>query len=155
MKRILTISLAALVAAAVAAPILAQAPTPPSWPPGKQQVFVWADTVTTTTGNETNFFAQGQSVKFRAYAVDLKTKLVLTPKTVMYFYVKVPGQENVKMSYSAAAGGKGLWTGTWTIPTTYPAGVVDFRVLVRTKTHRFGAFAQVPVAASQLTVTTP
>jgi hypothetical protein len=155
MKRILTMSLAALVAAAVAAPILAQAPAPtPSWPPGKQQVFVWADTVNAPAGNQSNLFERGAAVVFRAYAVDLKSKKVLTGKDVQFFYVKIPGQPNLKMSYSAAAGAKGLWTATWTIPTTYPAGVVDFRILVKTKAKHYGAFAQAPVAAAQLTVTT-
>jgi hypothetical protein len=151
MKRILTTSLAALVAAAVAAPILAQAPTP-SWPPGKQQVFIWADTVTATTGKEDNFFQRSSSVVFRSYAVDLKTKKVLIAKDVLFFYVKIPGQPNVKLTYGAKAGGKGLWTGTWAIPADYPVGVVDFRILVKTKSKRVGTFAQAPVAAAQLTV---
>ena len=158
MKRILTAALAtAGVAAAVfAATALGQA-APPSWPPGgPAQVFIWSDTVTADTGKQENFFSRLSTVVFRAYAVDLKTKAVITPVQAKYFYVKIPGQPNVKMTYGPRAPAKKapyLWTGKWTIPTDYKLGVVNFMVLVHTKTRHHGVFMQAPVEAAQLTVT--
>jgi hypothetical protein len=158
MKRTLTAALAtAGVSAAVfAATALGQA-APPSWPPGgPAQVFIWSDTVTADTGKQENFFSRLSTVVFRAYAVDLKTKAVITPVQARYFYVKIPGQPNVKMTYGQQGTGKKapyLWTGKWTIPTDYKLGVVDFTVLVHTKTRHHGVFMQAPVAAAQLTVT--
>jgi hypothetical protein len=54
-----------------------------------------------------------------------------------------------------------FWEGTWTIPATYPVGVVDFKVTVKTKPDKkhhlksyTGTFTQSPLAdASRLTVT--
>jgi hypothetical protein len=157
MKRVLAaLVMAAGVATIVATSALSQA-SPPSWPPGgPAQVFIWADTVTGDTGKQENFFSRLSTVAFRAYAVDLKTKQVITPTQARYFYVKIPGQPNVKMTYGPQGSGKKaplLWTGKWTIPTDYPLGVVDFRVLVHTKARHHGVFQQAPVAASQLTVT--
>jgi hypothetical protein len=167
MKRVLAATaVAAAVGAlssAVSAP--AQVPTPPSWPPGATQVFVWADTVTAATssygfvpavvGKQENFFPQTAGVLFRAYAVDLKTGKQLTPTDVAYFYVSIPGQPNLKLSYGTQGTGSkapALWTATWSIPPDYATGVVQFRILVTTKAKRRGVFIQVPVAASQLTV---
>jgi hypothetical protein len=165
MKRVLAVTAAAVAVGAIAfaTSATAQAPPPPSWPPGKAQVFISADTVTAATsaygfvptvvGRQENFFPQTAGVVFRAYAVDLKTKKVLTGKDVTFFYVKIPGQPNLKLTYGAqGAKSFGLWTATWSIPPDYPVGVVDFRILVKTKAKRYGAFAQVPVAAAQLTV---
>ena len=151
---------------AFATSALAQAPAPtPSWPPGKAQVFIWADTLTAPTssygyvpsvvGKQENFFPRTAGVLFRAYAVDLKTKHVLTDKSVTYFYVKIPGQPNLKLTYGTQGSGSkasGLWTATWSIPPDYQLGVVPFRILIKTKAKRYGMFAQAPVEASQLTV---
>lgn len=156
MKTTLTAALAAVVVAVFAATALSQV-SPPSWPPGgPAQVFIWADTVTADTGKQENFFSRLSTVVFRSYAVDLKTKRVVTPLTGQYYYVKIPGQPNVKMTYGPASTAKGapsLWTGKWTIPGDYKLGVVDFTVLVHTKTKHHGVFMQAPVAAAQLTVT--
>jgi hypothetical protein len=157
MKRILTAALAtAGVAVAVFSATAFGQAAPPSWPPGgPAQVFIWSDTVTADTGKQENFFSRLSTVVFRAYAVDLKTKAVVTPVQARYFYVKIPGQPNVKMTYGPTAPGskKYIWTGKWTIPTDYPLGVVNFAVLVHTKARHHGVFMQVPVDASRLTVT--
>jgi hypothetical protein len=117
-------------------------------------VFVIAETAT-TDGAMSNYFAPGSSIVFRAYAVDGKTHQVLTGKTVRYFYVKIPNQPNVKLKYDptgAAAKGRYAWTGTWAVPADYPAGLVDFKVLVQSKTKARGSFVQMPVPSSQLTI---
>jgi hypothetical protein len=157
MKRVLTAAVVSLGAAGIlfAATAGGQA-NPPAWPPGgAAQVFIWADTVTADTGKQENFFSQGSKVVFRAYAVDLKTKKVITRTQARYFYVKIPGQPNVRMTYGpvgAGAAKRSLWTGAWAVPTDYQLGIVEFRVLVHTRERHHGVFQQAPVAPSQLTI---
>ena len=164
MKRLLIASIVVLGAAALVTPILAQGPEPPAWPAGgTAQVFVSAHTLTAANaaytpaqvGKQENFFPQTSAVRFQVYAVDLKTKKVVTATDAEYFYVAIPNQPNVKLTYTragTAAKAPYIWTGTWTIPEAYPLGVVPFRVLVTTKSGRHGMFQQMPVAAAQLTV---
>ena len=152
MKKIL-IPAVVVLAAVIVSPIGAADGPFPSPKVGK--VFVAAQTVT-TDGAMSNFFAPGSTVVFRAYAVDAKTHRILTTKAVKYFYAKIPGAPNVKMRYTPkakAASGRWAWTGAWKIPANYTLGIVNFRVLVTTKTKRQGAFRQVPVSAAQLTIT--
>jgi hypothetical protein len=163
MRRLLALT-AVAVGALVIGPGASAQVQPPSWPSEKTQVFIAADTVTATSiyghvpavlGKQENFFPRGAGVKFRLYAIDLKTKKVLTAADVKFAYVTIPGQPNVKLAYGkqgAAPGSPRLWTGTWSIPPDYPLGIVPFRILVKTKSKRIGAFQQTPVAAAQLTV---
>jgi hypothetical protein len=162
MNRLLALATVAVGAAASGSAVLAQ--EPPSWPSGTTQVFISADTVTAKSrygyvppvlNKQENFFPRTAGVKFRMYAVDLKTKKVLTRKAVKFAYVAIPGQPSLKLRYGkqgARANAPRLWTGTWSIPPDYPLGVVAFRILVRTKANRIGRFQQAPVAAAQLTV---
>jgi hypothetical protein len=163
MTRLLALAAVAVGALVSGPAALTQAP-PPSWPPGRAQVFIAGDTVTARStygylpavlGKQENFFPRTAGVKFRMYAVDLKTRKVLTAKDVKFAYVTIPGRPNVKLAYGKqgrAAGAPRLWTGTWSIPPDYPLGVVPFRILVKTKSKRVGSFQQPPVAAAQLTV---
>jgi hypothetical protein len=137
MKRLLIATIVVLGAAALVTPILAQGPEPPAWPAGgTAQVFVSAHTLTAANAAYTP--AQ-----------------VVTATDAKYFYVAIPNQPNVKLTYTkagTAAKAPYVWTGTWTIPEAYALGVVSFRVLVTTKSGRHGMFQQAPVAAAQLTV---
>lgn len=157
MKRVLTAGVLSLAATGIlfAANAGGQA-TPPAWPPGgAAQVFIWADTVTADTGKQENFFSQGSKVVFRAYAVDLKSKKVITPGSARYFYVQILGQPNVRLQYGPVGTGTkraSLWTGSWAVPANFQLGVVNFRVLVHTKDRHHGVFQQAPVAAAQLTI---
>src|SRR4051794_22615024 len=102
-------------------------------------------------------FAPGSKVVFRAYAVDGKSHKVLDGAAVKYFYVTIPNQPNVKLAYdpkAPGASGQYAWTGTWTVPAAYPTGLVDFKVLIKSKSKRHGSFVQMPVATSQLTIST-
>ncbi len=151
MKRVLTASVAAVAVLGAAALAFAQAPpAPPPFPAPKTDVFVYADTVN-SSGQQSSEFARGAAVVFRAFAADVKAKKVLTDKDVKYFYVTIPGQPNLKLAYGKV-GSRALWTGTWTVPATYPLGLVDFKVLVKTKAKRYGSFVQVAVPTSMLTV---
>lgn len=151
------LSLLALLAAAgaLAAPALAADPEVPFPSPQVGPVFIAAQTVT-TGGALNNYYAPGSSVVFRAYAVDTKTRKIVDPNDVRYFYVIVPNQPNVKLKYNPSAPGasKGLpWTGTWTVPAEYAAGAVPYRILIQLKKTRVrGEFNQIPVATAMLTV---
>ena len=148
---------ALLVSVAVVAPAAtAEIPGQTPYPAQKvQELFAAAQTVT-TDGVLNDYFAPGSTVLFRAYAVDGKTHKVLAGKDVKYFYVTIPNQPNVKLKYDPTAKGATAllpWTGTWTVPSNYPGGLVDFKVFVKTTAKRHGEYVQFPVPASQLTIT--
>jgi hypothetical protein len=156
MRALLILGVTLVSAAAVTASAVAANPVPfPS--PQVKQVFIAAQTVT-TDGAMSSWFAPGTSVVFRAYAVDPVSHKVVDPKAVRYFYVTIPNQPNVKLKYGAAAPGAstGLpWTGTWTVPASYPAGVVGFKVLIQLRHNGKqlkGQFVQMPVATSMLNI---
>ena len=148
--------LAAVVAAAaiVTAGAMAADPEVP-FPAAKAgPVWVAAHTVT-PTGAMASWFAPGDKVVFRAYAVDVKTTKVVRKQDVQYFYVTVPNQPNVKLAFNAAAPGAtaGMpWSGTWTVPADYPAGQVSFKMLIKLKAKRTGSFVQMPVATATLNI---
>lgn len=151
---------AAIGAAAIFAPAaLAADPTPGETPfpsPQVGEVFVAAQTVT-TDGLESNYFAPGSTLVFRAYAVDGKTHKVLGASDVKYFYVTIPNNPNLKLKFDPKAAGATArlpWTASWTVPQTYATGTVPFKALVKTTSKRHGQFVQLPVVASQLTIST-
>ncbi len=151
----LTILAAVITAAAiVTAGAMAADPEVP-FPAAKAgPVWVAAHTVT-PTGAMASWFAPGDKVVFRAYAVDVKTKKVVQKKDVQFFYVTVPNQPNVKLAFNPAAPGASVgmpWTGTWTVPADYPAGQVSFKMLIKLKAKRTGSFVQMPVATSTLNI---
>jgi hypothetical protein len=153
---VLAAAVAAFASLAAAAPAADAPPTVVPFP--AQQlgpVFVAAQTVDSTGAMQAQF-APGASVIFRAYAVDSKTHKTVLAKDAKYFYVAIPNQPNVKLHYDAKASGatgRLAWTGTWAIPTSYPLGVVAFKVLVKTQSKRAGVFVQMPVASAMLTIT--
>jgi hypothetical protein len=154
MKRVIPVVLVALVSAVLVRGAVADTTPFPAVHSG--DVFVIAHTVT-PEGLMSSSFAPGSKVVFRAYAVDGKTKKVLTSGSVTYFYVTIPSQPNVKLAYdpkAPGASGQYTWTGTWTVPSTYPTGLVNFKVLVKSKDKRYGSFVQMPVPTSQLTIST-
>jgi hypothetical protein len=156
MRRIISIAAVGVTAVVVTAVGGAQTPTETPFPsPTVVQFFVSTETVT-NAGELSNFFPQGSTVVFRAFAGQAKTGKVLTADDTKYFYVKIPGQPNLKLTYKPVST-KVLpawnWTATWTIPADYPLGLVGFKVLLRTKASQYGSFVQIPVGSSQLTVT--
>src|SRR5690349_14290019 len=116
------LSLGVLIAAAVLVAAASAAPSDSPYPaPQVKDLFVAAQTVT-SDGAMSNYFAPGSRVVFRAYAVDGKTHKVLVAKDVKYFYVTIPDQPTVKLTYNPSAPGataRLAWTGTWTVPATY------------------------------------
>jgi hypothetical protein len=154
MKKILMLALVALPALAVGRGAVADTIPFPAVHAGS--VFVIAHTVT-TDGVMSDYFAPDNTVVFRSYAVDAKTRKVLMRRDVTYFYVSIPNQPNVKLRYtpnSKYASGQYQWTGQWTVPSDYPVGTVKFKVWVKTVTRHIGYFQQMPVVTSQLTIST-
>lgn len=154
-----TLLLALVVAAAFVVAPAAPAADPPTVPfPSAHSggVFVAAHTVT-ADGAMSNYFAPGTTVVFRSYAVDGKTRKIITKKLAKYFYVKIPNQPNIKFKYTPkanGASGRYAWTARWNVPSSYPTGIVAFKVVVQTKSKHLGSFIQMPVATSQLTIST-
>jgi hypothetical protein len=154
MKKMITLAIAIALAATVTATSWADNPPVPYPSASVTQVFVAAATVA-ADGSAHNIYAPGGTVIFRAYAVDLKTGKPLVAKDVKYFYAAIPNQANVKFKYNANAPGatpQMPWTGTWNVPTSYAAGLVPFKVLVKTATKRHGLFVQMPVVPAMLTI---
>jgi hypothetical protein len=153
MKRILIFTAALAAFAAVTASAKAADPLPfPS--PQVQQVFIATQTVV-PDGTMNNYFAPGSTVVFRSYAVDPKSRSIVEPKLVKYFYVAIANQPPLKYKFDATAPGasKGLpWTATWIVPADYPQGTVAFRSLLKLTTKRQGQFIQLPVSPSMLTI---
>jgi len=153
-----TLWLAALVIGAAIPIATASGAVPGQTPfPSEKVTGVFAAAQTATPAGAINdYFTPGSTVLFRAYAVDQKTKKIIQPTQVKYFYVTIPNQPNLKLKYDPKATGATPllpWTATWTVPSSYPAGTVDFKVLIKTTSKRQGSFVQMPVPASQLTVT--
>jgi hypothetical protein len=160
MRRKSSVLVAGIAAIAIAsATALAVTPGETPFPsPTIVTLFVSANTVTGPgdalgEGVLSNFFPRGSTVVFKVFAADAKSGKVMTADDVKYAYVKIPGQSNVKLTYSAPTVSNGPnFTGTWTVPAAYPAGLVNFTVRFRSTTKLYGNFVQVPVATSQLTV---
>jgi len=156
MRTYLTFGAALATAAALATTAIADAPpgTTPFPAPSVGTLFIAGQTVN-TTGAMSSWFAPGATVVFRALALDTKTLKTLDAKGITYFYVTIPNQPNVKLKYDAKAPGASArmpWTGQWTVPTAYPAGIVDFKILAKSTFKRRGQFVQMPVATSQLNI---
>jgi len=154
MSRILLLAVAVLAASVTATARAADPGEVPFPSPTVGDVFIAAQTVT-ADGAMANYFAPGSTVAFRAYAVDSKTHKAVKTEDAKYFYVKIPNQPNVKLKFdpkSPLASSRLQWVGTWAVPSNYAAGVVNFKVLVKTKAKHQGQFVQFPVTSAQLTV---
>ena len=157
MKRKLVVLVAGVAAvAAVTATALAVTPGETPFPsPTVVSLFVTTNTFTAAAPNiMASRFPVGSTVTFKVFAADVKTKQVLTSDDVRYAYIKIPGQPNVKLTYVAPTVRNGTnFTGTWTIPSTMPTGIVQFTTRFQSKQKKYGNFVQIPVETAQLTVT--
>jgi hypothetical protein len=156
---VLVVGIAAI--AVVTTTALAVVPGQTPFPsPTIVSLFVSTNTVTGPgsglgEGVAANFYPRGSTVVFKVFAADAKSGKVLTAADVTYAYITIPGQPNVKLSYTAPTTKNGPnFTGTWVVPTTYATGLVNFVTRFRSTTKTYGNFVQIPVATSQLTVTT-
>ena len=162
MRRTMLFLAVGVTAAAVTAVGGAQTPAETPFPsPTVVQYFVGAQTVTGPGAAEgagvlADRFAQGSTVVFRAAAGETKTGTLVTDQTAKYFYVKIPGQPNLKLTWGAhgtAPNRVSFWSAAWAIPADYPLGVVPFRIVFKTEDGQFGIFQQPAIEGQQLTVT--
>lgn len=101
----------------------------------------------------TSRFLPGATVVFKVFAADATSKQVITADDVRYAYIKIPNQPSVKLTYVAPTQANGPnFTGTWTVPSSYPLGVVNFVTRFQTKSKKYGNFVQIPVESAQLTI---
>lgn len=130
---------------------------------GPHAVFMYVDTVTAGGSPKpaaacaiTNLFQHGQTMAFRMWGVEAATGGTdLLPNNVLSAVVKIPGEKPIKMTYGPK---DPFWTAAWTVPKSYPVGVVDFSVQVTTKKagkvpEEHGLFSQQGTApTSRLTI---
>ena len=151
-----------VVAATAALAVGAAAALPGETPfpsPTVADVFVSTRTVTAPTsalgnGVITSLFPRGNTVVFQVFAAATKSGKILTGSDVQYAYVKFPDGSTQKLTYGEPKKTTDpAWTASWTIPATYPLGLVDFKIRFKTTDKKYGNFVQIPVSTSQLTVT--
>lgn len=122
--------------------------TPTPAPPvqgAKKSVFMTVDTVQGTGGSpapavgcsQTNLFRRGQQVVFRMWGINAKLGgVALTKKNVTSVQITIPGlAAPIAMNYGSH-GTVSFWAAPWKIDLTYPLGVVDFSVVVKTKANK-------------------
>lgn len=188
MKRLMLSVVATILGAAVAVGTAAAAPagspgqpppiptpkdvTPNPWPGKKAQgLFFYVETVTASPGEsvwggaanerctQTNFFARKERAVWHMAAVDTKTGKVVTNADVAYAYLKVPGMQNIPVTYvphgKDPATAPWTWTARWDIPPDYPVGIVNFEFVMKLKgwpKNKVASFTQIPLAPEQMTV---
>lgn len=166
MKRI-TLALAVLVSLAFVAAAHADGTVP--FPSNQVKgVFVAAQTVT-AAGAVSDQFAPGDTVVFRAFAVNTKTHKFLTKKsgvhvkrtaqqirtTLRSFFVRIPLVNDRGLEYKDVPVGldpRYRWTVSWKVPALYPLGPVQFEVFAKMWNRQRGTFTQLPISLSQLTI---
>jgi hypothetical protein len=146
MKRLFLALGVVAVIGALAAPALAQVP--------KFNVFLYVDTVAGSRPapgtpprpigcTQSNTFKRGEQVVFRIWGSVADTGDVLSTENVKYAYVKVPGQANMKLSWSAHGATTNrvwFWTTPWIVPSDYPLGAVSARIVFKTEDNKFGLY---------------
>ena len=144
----------AAVMAMAAVPAAAQSPSETPFQSAKVVgAFVRVQTVTApNSGYLTNFFPQGGTVVFRMFVGENKTGRSMSDKDLRYARILIPGQPDVKMTYTNFEP-RWPWVGEWTVPADRAPGIVGFQAVIKTKSKAYGSFVQIPVATSQLTVT--
>lgn len=157
MRRTFLVLAVAVTAVVVTAVGGAQTPTEVPFPsPTVVQYFVSARTLD-STGQLANYFQQGSTVTFQAFAAETKTGNIAGANDLKYFNVMIPGQKAVKLAFKAPSAKKPpvpwRWTATWTVPADFPVGTVQVKVNMKSKSNGYGSFVQIPVLTSQLTIT--
>lgn len=167
--------LAASAAFAAGPPQPPPIPTPPGdqnpWPAKKVDIAFYVETVTANKGEsiygkwaplgctQTNFFARGERVVFHIGAVDAHSGTVLTNKNIKYAYLKIPGMDLIKVTFTPhgkdPATAPWTFTGRWDVPNDYPLGAVPFQLVMKLKkwgAGKIATFSQLPLAPENLTV---
>jgi len=139
---------------------------PAPWPAATTKVFLYVDTDAAAKEGvygdcqQGSVFQPGQQVLFRVAGT--AGHLTLTSGNVRLFDVVIPGvSAPLPLAYGAHTFGvktgavpPEYWTVPWTVPKTYPLGVVNFQVHVISKTpNAFNVtWTQIPITSSDLTI---
>ena len=149
--------------------------TPPGpqnpWPGKKFAVFFYVETLTASPGEsiygkaapqrctQTNFFARGERVVFHISAVNARTGNIITNADTKYAYLKIPGMNNIAVTYTPhgrdPATAPWTWTARWDVPLDYPLGVVPFQLAMKLKDwpkNKVAIWTQIPIPLEQLTI---
>ena len=146
-------------------------PTNP-WPGKNVKVAFYVETLTSsknesvwggsanTACTRTNFFPRTERVVWHITMIDAKTGKPVEAADVKYAYLKIPGQPNLKLKYGPHGKDPLVapwnWFYGWDIPPDYPLGLVDYQIVVKTKsmTHQgeVATFKEFPLAPEQLTI---
>jgi hypothetical protein len=146
-------------------------PTNP-WPAKNVKVAFFVETVTAsknesvwgawanTACTRTNFFPRKERIVWHITAVDTKTGDVIEAEDVKYAYLKIPGLPNLKLKYGPhgrdPATAPWNWYYGWDVPPDYPLGLVDYQIVVKTKSMKrageVATFKEFPLASEQLTI---
>ena len=172
----ITILAFAATAAAAETPPLPYGQTVPGptnpWPGKNVKVAFYVETLTSGKGESvwgssantsctrTNFFPRKERIVWHITMVDAKTGKVIEAADVKYAYLKIPGQPNLKLKYGPHGKDPLVapwnWYYGWDIPPDYPLGLVDYQIVVKTKsmTNRgeVATFKESPLAPEQLTI---
>lgn len=116
----------------------------------------WANTACTRT----NFFPRRERIVWHITMVDAKTGKVIEAADVKYAYLKIPGLPNLKLKYGPHGKDPLVapwnWYYGWDVPPDYPLGLVDYQIVVKTKSMKnkgeVATFKEFPLAPEQLTI---
>lgn len=137
------------------------------WPARTSKIVLYVDTEAGAPEGslgdceQANLFTRGQTILFRAAAVQASTGKTLLPAQVRTFKVEIPGQPSVPLTFAEHSLGvktgsqpPDYWTGVWKVPSSYTLGVVNFtvRVVTRTTPAEAVSWHQIPITSSDLTI---
>lgn len=116
----------------------------------------WANTACTRT----NFFPRRERIVWHITMFDTKTGKVIEAADVKYAYLKIPGIPNLKLKYGPHGKDPLVapwnWYYGWDVPPDYPLGLVDYEIVVKTKSMKnrgeVAIFKEFPLAPEQLTI---
>lgn len=187
MKRLVLSIIAVLVGAALAAAVASAASagspgqpppiatpvgvTPNPWPGKSFSVFFYVETLTASPGEsvfgksapqrctQTNYFARGERAVWHIAAVNARTGQIVTNAEAKYMYLKVPGMENIPVTYTPhgkdPATAPWTWTARWDIPPDYPLGTVKYELVAKLKDwpkNKVEKWSQIPLDPELMTI---
>src|SRR5438132_4729269 len=159
MRRILTISTAAVAIVAGLALYAFAGQTPAAAKTGKlilrgdMAYFFGPGKPKNCTLN--NVYKRGEPVGWRIEAVDPQTGQHAEPDTQLVVHLNYAGQiKDIPMRWRATAQQpeRTFWVAKWIVPADAPTGIVRFTVTAKDKYGRTGEFKPFDVEASQLTI---
>jgi hypothetical protein len=117
-------------------------------------LFLDVDTVSVAKANDCytiNNFAVGTKVLFRIKVFNGATGKVYPNYALKSVIVAIPGAPSFVAKY-ASHKTDSFWTVLWTIPASYPTGVVNYTVTARANSGQVGHYVPFNVTTASLTI---